>query len=219
MQSITKFCAAAALLLVAACNGGAHSDSLDGPAPRKDISSSNAPPAAAATAPPKQSTPGALKFSFVDKYDAGKINSDRSAGTPTGKGALVLGAPFGAGKIKTLTVVQSFRYSYPNVRVAPGDVLSFEAAKALSAGAHVMGIVDVTDANKHTRIYSKSLPPAAAGDLPVWYSAAIPLDRFAGHTVTITFGTELIPALIGRGGATGAWVSFANPGIYGTKHS
>jgi len=160
------------------------------------------------TAPPKQLT-GTLRYSFIDKYANGKINSEAAAQTPTGRGALILSWPFYPGEAKTLTVLTGFKYAYSDVAIGPADMLTFEAAKPLSMGSAVTASVDVSDGTHTTRVFVKQIPPATSS-APTWLPYAISMKQFAGHHVTITFGLDAKDSL-------GAWVAFANPAIFEVK--
>ena len=167
-----------------------------------------------ATTPPAQLT-GTLRYSFVDKFPTGTINSQAAASTPTGRGALIVSWHFGPSQIKTLTVLDTFRYSFSNVAVQPGDELTFEAAKPLPVGGPVQAFVDITDGGKTSRVFATRLP-AATSSGPVWKNYAVSLKAFAGHRVTVVFGADAVK----KGNNLGAWAAFGNPGVYAlSKHS
>ncbi len=161
------------------------------------------------TAPPKQLT-GTLRYSFVDKYASGKINSEAHVQTPTGRGALILSWPFYPGQATSLTVVTGFNYSYPGVAIGRADMLTFEVAKPYSIGSDVTASVDVTDGGRTTRVFEKQIPPATSA-VPTWRPYAISMEPFVGHHVTITFGLTAKDQ-------NAAWVAFANPAIVEVRH-
>jgi hypothetical protein len=160
------------------------------------------------TTAPKQLT-GKLRYSFVDRYPNGTINSQAVVQTPTGRGALILSWPFYPGQAKSLTVVSGFKYSYPDVAIGPADMLTFEVAKPLTMGGDVMASIDVTDNGRATRVFVKQIPPATTA-VPTWQPYAISMKPFAGHRVTITFGLDAKDS-------SGAWVAFANPAVFEVK--
>lgn len=196
---IRKILVVAVLLMAAACSSG-----------KTETGPTAQPLPAVATSPPKQTT-GVLRYSFLDRYAAGAINSPAQASTPTGKGALILPWRFGPVATKSLTVLAGFRYSYPDVEIGPNDQLTFEAAKPLSVGSSVKSFVDIRDGTTTKRIFAHTLPPASS-QAPTWQAFAISLKAYHGHNVTFIFGADA-----DKGDNTGAWVAFANPGVYAGK--
>ncbi len=194
---ITRISIALSLLLFVGCGGG-----------KQEAQPTSQPLQAQPSAPPKQLT-GALRYSFVDHFASGKINSEAAVNTPTGRGALILSWPFYPGLTKSLTVLTGFRYSYPDVAIGPTDMLTFEVAKPYSIGGDVTASIDVTDGGRTTRVFLKQIPPATSA-APTWRPYAISMKPFAGHHVTITFGLD-------SKDANAAWVAFANPAIFEVK--
>lgn len=186
-----------AVLVLAGCGGG-----------KQEAEPTAQPLQAQQTIPPKQLT-GTLRYSFVDNYKSGKINSDAVVQTPTKRGALILRWPFYPGQAPSLTVVAGFNYSYSDVAIGPADTLTFEAAKPYSIGGDVTASIDVTDGASTTRVFVKQIPPATSA-VPTWQAYAVSMKQFAGHHVTITFGAAAKDT-------AAAWVAFASPALYEVK--
>jgi len=172
--------------------------------PEPNAKTASASSQARVAAPPKF---GSMRYSFVDHYSEGKINSEAEASTPTKRGALLLRTNVNGTKLDSLTVLSTYRYSF-SLKADRGTVLAFTAAKPFEIGIAARGFVDVNDGSKTDRVFVMDLPPANA-DGPQWHPFTKPLDRYAGKNVTITFGTDVVD-----GNATATWVSFAYAGIY-----
>lgn len=148
-----------------------------------------------------------VAYDFVARFPTGKINSTKKIGTPTGRGALILPWPDGDVSVASLTVLGGFRYTYPPITVRRRAVLTFFAAKPLAVGASARAFVDVTTNGKTTRIFQRDFPPSVGTD-PAWAKFDVPLARFEKHSITVTFGADVIGA-----NAVGAWIAFLAPEI------
>jgi len=180
------------ILTFSACGGNPQSASTPAPTP-------------VPTSPPALSV-GKPAYLFVDNFSQGHLNSERQASTPTGRGALILGIPFGPHPIQTLTVIATYRYSF-DVPIRAGEVLAFDVAKPYSIGPPVRAFVDVESSGYSGRIFQANVPPANTAG-PVWHSYIIPLSGIKAHTARMTFGADWITD------QTAAWVSFANLALY-----
>jgi hypothetical protein len=163
--------------------------------------------APAAQTPAPASPFGTPRYAFGEHYADGKINSETPAGTPNHRGALVLPVATNEGRQQALTVLASYTYSF-SVGVQRGDVLAFEAGKPWNLGVDTQGFVQVDPGGKPERVFEAALPPAGANGV-VWRTFTRSLDRYAGKTVTITFGASAI-----GGNAIAAWISFPYAGLY-----
>jgi hypothetical protein len=142
--------------------------------------------------------------SFTADFDKGTINDTRQVATPTGRGALLMSWPGPTGSVSSLTLLDSFRYHYPPLRIERGMALAFYAGRPYPMGTPTRALVIVNDRGKDVTIYDEPLP------LPVtqidWRRHVIDLSRFAGRTVTVSFGAEAT-----QGNPSAAWVAFGYP--------
>lgn len=147
-------------------------------------------------------------LSMTAAFSSGKISSLTPALTPTGRGVFINAWPSPAGGVSSLTVLPSYRYGYPNIRIVPHERLTFVSAMPYASLGGARAYVDVTDGTVDARLYDEFLPPASA-EGPLWQAHNISLDRFAGKTVTLIFGADF------RDGDPGAaaWVAFGDPAL------
>ena len=193
------FCVALLFSLASCTNGGRNETAT---APTEEASAGVPTP-----------FPGAIRFSFVDRFRDGSINSNAPAATPTKRGALILRWPWGRTDAASLTVLAAYRYTYRDVAINSGDVLAFSAAKPFSiGGSDVRAFIDVRDRGHVHRVFAAALPPETSS-APQWKSYAIPLASYQGHRVQVTFGADSI-----NGSGVAAWAAFANPAIYAPGH-
>jgi hypothetical protein len=164
-------------------------------------------PTPRASAPPEIA--GTIAYSFVKHFGDGEINSHIPATTPTGRGVLLLSWPFGPTTTKSLTVLATYRYTFRNILISKNQSIKFQVAKPYSIGQAVKASIDITSTSLANRTLSVLVPPAGPSGL-LWSEYSVPLSRFSGHRVSISFSASAEP-----GGMDAAWVAFANPGIYG----
>ena len=148
------------------------------------------------------------EFSFIDRFGSGRINSMARALTPTGRGVLIAEWPFRSSRIRSLTVLSGYRYSFRSVPIPKGALLVFSGAKPYSIGVGVSAFIVVEEHGRIYPIFQRIFPPASVSAGPLWRHYAIPLDRFSGHVVAITFGANAI-----GGNQTAAWAAFAEPEV------
>ncbi len=144
--------------------------------------------------------------SFTAAYDRGTINDATQVATPNGRGALVLSWPGPAGPVPSLTVLATFRYRYPPVRIERGVALAFYAARPYAVGTPTRAFVTVNDRGKDVKVYDELLPlPGEALD---WHRHTVDLSRFAGRSVTIAFGADA-----SQGNGSASWAAFGYPSL------
>ena len=146
-------------------------------------------------------------LSFTKAYSHGFINSLVPAATPTGRGAFIMGWPSQAGTVQSLTVLATYRFSYPNIRVEPHERLMFETADPYALGIGARAFIDVKSGSKQVRVYDDRLGIASASG-PRWEEHDFALEAFAKKTVSITFGAD-----VRDNDPTAAWVAFGDPVI------
>jgi len=170
-----------------------------------------APVTAAPVSAAPQAAPvaaAALPYDFAAHYADGKINSDTPVESANHRGALVLPVKVGGVDTDALTVIGTYRYTY-TLRVARGESLSFLAGKPWPTGIGALGFVDATAGATSTRLFSATLEPSDSSGIH-WHPFRTSLDAFAGKTVDLTFGTDVV-----GGDATATWVCFAKAAISG----
>jgi hypothetical protein len=176
-----------------------------------------APAAAAASAPAAVAAgavppgPPVVPFpkttrSFTAVFDRGTINDARPIATPSGRGALLFTWPGPSGPVSSLTVVATFRYRYPPVRIQRRMALAFYAGRPYAVGTPTRALVTATDRGKDVVIYDELLPlPGTAID---WHRHVIDLSRFAGRDVAFSFGAEA-----SKGDPSASWAAFGFPAL------
>jgi hypothetical protein len=149
-----------------------------------------------------------LRTSLADEFPHGTINSHRRVTTPTGEGAFIMDWPSQGGPLRSLTVLAGFRYEFARLQIRSGDALLFSAADPYTEGGGTHAFVEASTDGKRIEIFHSDFKPASATSDPAWQAYDISLARFAGKTVSLTFGVDAL-----TGDQTAAWLAFANPRI------
>jgi hypothetical protein len=152
--------------------------------------------------------PELLRISFADEFPHGTINSHRRVTTPTGEGAFIMDWPSQGGPLRSLTIIAGFRYEFARLRIRRGDALLFSAADPYTAGGGTRAFIDASTGGKQSEIFHADFKPALASSDPAWQAYDVSLERFAGDTVSLTFGVDAL-----TGDQTAAWLAFADPRI------
>lgn len=149
-------------------------------------------------------------YPFLARFPDGTINSRRVVDTPSKTGAFVMNWPSPRGPLHSLTLLASFRYTFPRVHLDAASELSFYVARPYAGGA-TRAFVDIGDRTKSERIFQADLPAPGPGGLLSWEARRIDLHRFAGKSITVTFGADATTS-----DTTAAWVAFGDPAIGST---
>jgi hypothetical protein len=155
-------------------------------------------------------SPEFRRISLVDAFPHGTINSHRHVETPTGQGALILDWPSNGGPIHSLTILAGFQYEFAGIQVNRGDALVFSAADPYALGGGTRAFIAADMGPKRSEIFHGDFKPAASASAPDWQTYSVSLDRFAGGTISLTFGVDTLTA-----DATAAWLAFGDPRIVG----
>jgi len=149
-------------------------------------------------------------LNFLDVFERGTINTDRPAGTPTGRGVLLLPWSADDGPYNTITVVSGYSYSFNEIRLGAHPTLVLDVAKPLSGGQDALAWVDVSSGGgKPDRIFTATCPPAD-GTALIWQHFAVQLP-LRSVDVKVTFGASSLP-----GSGIADWIAFANPILEGS---
>jgi hypothetical protein len=146
-------------------------------------------------------------LSLTAAYSRGVINSLAPASTPNGRGVFINAWPSDAGSVTSLTVLATYRYLYPKIRIVRHERLTFTSAAPYAIGEGAHAFIDVKYGPTDARLYDEFLPAASVSG-PRWEQHEIALDGFAGKTVAIIFGAD-----IRDNDPTAAWVAFGNPAL------
>ena len=150
---------------------------------------------------------------FINDFARGRISDTMKVQTPTGQGALRLPLDAQNGLRQTLTVLSGFTYRYDDISVEAGDVLRFGVGMIYPAPQSARAIVriELPDQPADT-IYSKDLKQPQAGAKPAFLDVALPLGKYSGQRVTVSFAVES-PG----GDSTAHWIGFAELSIGGAE--
>ncbi len=156
------------------------------------------------------------RISLADQFSRGTINSRRHVTTPTGEGAFMMDWPSRSGPLHSLTILAGFRYEFAGLRVRRGDALVFSAADPYAEGSGTHAFVEASANGQRSEIFRADFKPAQSPSDPAWQVYDVPLERFAGNTISLTFGVDAL-----TGDQTAAWLAFADPGIFdeGERHT
>ncbi|MEO6365895.1 MAG: hypothetical protein ABIO38_07610 [Luteimonas sp.] len=149
------------------------------------------------------------RVDFLDEFARGHISDTMKMQTPTGQGALVMQWDARDGVRQTLTVLSGFTYRYDDIAVEAGEVLRFGVGMIYPAPQSARAIVRIgLPGQPVATIYSEDLKQPLAGAKPAFIGVALPLEKYAGQRVTVSFAVESP----GKD-STAHWIGFAEPSI------
>jgi hypothetical protein len=146
-----------------------------------------------------------VRLAFEPKFDQSVVEPARSMPTPSGRGAFLFPYHGEVAGTSSLTVLSGFRCTFRRVPIVRGERLVFYVAQPRASAAPSRAFVSVRDASGAADVFSAIVPPSGAE--PAWRAQNVPLARFAGRTVDVTFGAD--PTTADRS----AWVAFAEPSL------
>jgi hypothetical protein len=146
-----------------------------------------------------------VRFSFESEFSKGHVEPARDMPTPGGRGAFLFPYAGETAGASSLTVVPGFRCTYRNVPVERDEHLKFYIARTQPGRAAARAFVSVRDAGGSVDVFSALVPASDGG--PVWRLQDVPLDRFAGRHVDVTFGVAPVAP------NDQAWLAFAEPSL------
>lgn len=147
---------------------------------------------------------------FLTMFNKGRINDSRHVDTPSGKGVSILPWDTPIGRIRSLTVISGFSYTYDKLLIDKNSALRFEVGMTYPAPEPARAAVQVigNDGTLET-VYSMNLPPQINKTGRINLSkVSIPLDRFSGQEISIMFNVDTPGS-----DQSGHWVAFARPRI------
>lgn len=162
----------------------------------------------------RAATSGATSFDFIADFAKGKINSTEKVATPTGQGVLELPWPGELGATRTMTILSGFNYRYEGLKIVQGNILLFTAGvtydSKITDGAQAYIAITPTGGTSR-RVFAADLAPVT-NDSIQWRTFRVPMNDFAGQSVTITFGVDS-PS----GNPSGDWIAFSSARLVASK--
>lgn len=157
-----------------------------------------------------QSRQGVKVFDLLEEFPKGRISDPVPVpSSPSGHGVGIMQWNSALGQRSTVTIITGFSYTFPALPISDGDQLRFAVGLIYPSPqpARVRVLVN-TPGEQPCVIFSHDVLPAAREGAPQFEPMTVPLSKYSGENLFITF------AVSSPGGdITGHWVGFADPRI------
>lgn len=150
---------------------------------------------------------------FIQSFSDGHIDDETPVSSPSGRGAFVMPWASKTGTQNTLTVISGYEYIYDDIQIPAGGSsylilgMSMTYPSEAAARATIRVVAPDVPAAEQIVIPHELMPPDAEGQLR-FVSSSIPLQRFEGQKVSISFRVDSP-----HGNPNGHWIAFSSPRI------